>query len=131
MNQTYLVTQFTTGLYHDVLLEVQKMLNFTTVLYKRKEIAWGFVYPQGNGSYEADGIVGDIFFGRADLIVAPVTFFLRRALYIDYLPPLTPKYIGLYISSIKSKEAMNLYVFIKPFRYSQLIFYLHNTKLCY
>ena len=92
------------------------MLNFTTVLYKRKEIAWGFVYPQGNGSFKADGIVGDIFFGKADLIVAPVTLFLRRALYIDYLPPLTQKYIGLYISSIKTKEAMNLYVFIKPFR---------------
>ena len=121
-NQTYLVTDFTMGLYYDVLLEVQKMLNFTTKLYKRKEISWGFVYPQGNGTFEAEGIVGDIFFGRADLIVAPVTLYLRRALYIDYLPPLTQKNIGLYISSVKSKEALNFYAFIKPFRYSSIVY---------
>ena len=37
-NQTYLVTQFTTGLYHDVLLELQTMLNFTTVLTKEEKL---------------------------------------------------------------------------------------------
>ena len=121
-NETYLVTDYTIGLYFDVLLEVQKMLNFTTELYKRKDISWGFVYPQGNGTFEAEGIVGDIFFGRADLIVAPVTLYLRRALYIDYLPPLTQKNIGLYISSVKSKEALNFYAFIKPFRYSSIVY---------
>ena len=55
-NGTYEVTGFTYGLFNDVLDILQDCLNFTTVLYKRKEVAWGYIYPQPNGSYVGTGL---------------------------------------------------------------------------
>ena len=55
-NQTYLVNGYTYGKYNDVLETLQSQLNFTTDLYKRKETAWGYIYPQPNGTYIGTGI---------------------------------------------------------------------------
>ena len=115
-NKTYEVTNYTYGIYFDVLKELEKELNFTTVLYKRKVLAWGFVYPQDNGSFTATGIVGDLFYNKVDLCVAPLATFYRRALYIDFLLPLTQKIIGLYIPTT-SDEDFDFQTFFTPFRY--------------
>ena len=115
-NETFLVTDYVYGIYYDVLLELQKQLNFSTVLYKRKEIAWGFVYPQNDGTFEATGIVGDLFFNRVDMIVAPLAIFYRRALYIDYLLPLTQKIIGIYIPSSASQGKLDFDMIFSPFK---------------
>ena len=116
INETYEVTNYTSGIFFDVLIELQKELNFTTVLYKRKVLAWGFVYPQDNGSFTATGIVGDLFYNKVDLCVAPLATFYRRALYIDFLLPLTQKIIGLYIPTT-SDEDFDFQTFFTPFRY--------------
>ena len=55
-NQTFLVNGFIYGKFHDVLETLQRQLNFTTDLYKRKEVAWGYIYPQPNGTYRGTGI---------------------------------------------------------------------------
>ena len=115
-NETYEVSKYTYGIYFDVLMELQRELNFTTVLYKRKDLAWGFIYPQENGSYIATGIVGDLFFNKVDFCVAPLATFYRRALYIDFLLPLTQKIIGLYIPTT-SNEDFDFQTFFTPFRY--------------
>lgn len=114
-NETYEMTNYTTGIYIDVLNELQNALNFSTIIYKRKVLAWGFVYPQENGSVIATGIVGDLFYNKVDLIVAPMAIFYRRALYIDYLLPITRKIIGLYIPTT-SEENFDFLTFLNPFR---------------
>ena len=43
----------------------------------------------------------------ADLLIAPLTVLYRRALYIDFLPPIGQTLIGMYISSESSKESVN------------------------
>ena len=116
-NETYLVTDYVYGIFFDVLMELQKQLNFTTILYKRKEIAWGFVYPQNDGTFEATGIVGDLFFDKVDMVVAPLAIFYRRALYIDYLLPLTQKIIGIYIPSTASQGKFDFDMVFSPFKY--------------
>ena len=115
-NETYLVTDYVYGIFHDVLMALQKQLNFTTVLYKRKEIAWGFVYPQNDGTFEATGIVGDLFFNKVDMVVAPLAIFYRRALYIDYLLPLTQKVIGIYIPSSAAQGKFDFDMIFSPFK---------------
>ena len=50
-NETYLVNGYTYGLFHDILKVLETRLNFTTNIYKRKVTAWGYVYPQDDGSY--------------------------------------------------------------------------------
>ena len=112
----YLVTDFVSGLYHEILLELEKKLNFTTSIYKRKDGGWGFVYPSVNGSFTATGMVGDLFFNRADLVVASLTMMLRRALYIDYLLPLTKEDVGLYIQSGNVESGFNFQLYTTPFR---------------
>ena len=55
-NQTFLVNGYIYGKFHDVLETLQRQLNFTSDLYKRKEVAWGYIYPQPNGTYRGTGI---------------------------------------------------------------------------
>ena len=113
-NETYEVTRFTYGLYNDLLNILQDRLNFTTVLYKRKEVAWGYIYPQNNGSYVGTGLIGDIFFERADIAVAPFLYVIDRALYVNYLLPISPYWTAIYIP-ISDNEEIDFNTYITPF----------------
>lgn len=115
-NETFLVNDFISGIYHDLLLSLQKQLNFTTSVYKRKERSWGFVYPQSNGSFIATGMVGDVYFKRADIIIAALALVHRRALYIDFMVPLSSFKIGLFLPTHFSENQFDFYVYLAPFR---------------
>ena len=115
-NQTYLVTHLTSGIFFDVLVYLQNSLNFSTHLYKRSDNGWGYVYPQANGSLRATGMVGDLFFGRADLVVTSLSILYKRAIYIDFLIPIQNDYNGLFIPSGHSEKHFQFGLFFQPFR---------------
>ena len=115
-NQTYQVNDFTYGLFHDILEILQDGLNFTTILYKHKNVNWGSVRPQPNGSFEGTGIVGDLFFKRADIVVASLHNRIDRALFIDFLPPCQIFNAELYIPN-SNRESIEFEIFIAPFTY--------------
>ena len=115
-NQSYQVNEFTYGLFNDILKILQNKLNFTTVLYKRKEPAWGYIYPQANGSYKGTGAIGDIFFKRADLAVGPFYNVIDRARYVNYLPAIRPYLAAIYIP-ITKEESIDFDTYIAPFTY--------------
>ena len=115
-NQTYLVNDFMNGLYHDILLELQMQLNFSTSVFKRKVESWGFVYEEPNSTFRVTGMVGDLFSKKVDLVIAPLTMIIERAIYVDFMPPLTPYELGLFIPDIGSKEEFDLDIFINPMR---------------
>ena len=74
---------------HEILKHLEKSLNFTSKLYKRRIEAWGTpeVYP--NGSIEiSDGMVRDLMPGKADMIVAHMDIIHSRKLIIDFLHPI-------------------------------------------
>ena len=112
-NETYEITGFTYGLFHDVLMTLQDRLNFTTVLYKRKKVSWGFINEK-NGSYEGIGIIGDIYYGKADIGVAPFSMIIERAIYIDYSPPISQEFQGIYIP-ISNNEHITFDTYLAPF----------------
>ena len=116
-NESYRVNGFTYGLFNDILEIMQDELNFTTVLYKRKEPAWGYVYPQANGSYRGTGAIGDIFFKRADLAVGPFYNVIDRARYVNYLPDIRPYLAATYIPTT-IEESINFDTYRAPFAYS-------------
>ena len=116
-NQTYLVNRYINGLYYEVLHELEKHLNFSSVIYKRKVTSWGFVYPQDNGSVIGTGIVGDIYFKRADLIAAPLTATYSRSLHIDFMPPITRQIIALWIANQDSQEDFDFDTFVTPLNF--------------
>ena len=90
-NETYLLNGFTYGIYHDVLNVLQNHLNFSTQLFKRKDGAWGMVYPQDDGTFKTVGFVGDLFLKKADFAIASLIILEDRAQFVDYLPAM-----GLY-----------------------------------
>ena len=113
---TYLMTQFTHGKFYDIFLYLQKYLNFTTIFYKRKDDEWGYVYPQPDGSIRATGMVGDIYYGRADLVVAGLSLLYKRKLYIDYLTVIESQYDGLFIPSENKEVDFQFTILFQPFR---------------
>ena len=63
------------------------------------------------------GILGDIFFKRADLVVAPIGIFFDRAKFVDFLPELEKYSAGLYIpSQEKAPKSFNFKTFFQPLR---------------
>ena len=95
---------------------MQNELNFTAEIYKRKDNGWGQVYPQKDGSFHASGMVGDVFFGRADVIASTLTVTIKRSLSIDYLNPIAPDVVGLFIPSGISKGKFEFGILFHPLR---------------
>ena len=104
-NETYLLNGFTYGIYHDVLNVLQDHLNFSTQLFKRKDGAWGMVYPQDDGTFRTVGFIGDLFLKKADFAIASVITFNGRAQFVDYLPAMG-RYQGKY--SLQQKPVSSL-----------------------
>lgn len=73
------------------------------------------IYPQPNGTFHGTGIVGDIFFKRADLVVAPLMITFERANFINFLPPLNPEYAGLYVLKMSGHQTLDFHLIISPF----------------
>ena len=114
-NKTFLVNEFASGSFIDILKVIQDQLNFTSLLYKHEETAWGDFQISSNGSINGTGIVGDVYFKRADLASAAIAMTQTRLQYIDYLPPLAPYELGLYISSNDISLRFDYLLFFKPF----------------
>ena len=115
-NETYLVNDYVYGICIDVLKELESELNFTTLIFKRKTEAWGFVQEWPNGTFTGSGMVGDIFFKRADLVVTSLSIIPERAKYVDFLPPLVSKIRGIFIAREASFESIQIATFARPFR---------------
>ena len=69
-SQTYDVTKSSQGLYYDMFLILQEMLNFTATLHKRKDGKWGPVTVFPNGTILAAGIIESVTSGFSEMIVA-------------------------------------------------------------
>ena len=97
-NDTYQINGFTSGLIHDVMLNLQERLNFTTVLYKRKIDIWGSgLINSKNETYKENGMLGDIFFKRVDIGVVPFIMTIERANSVDFLYPIKDSIDGIFI----------------------------------
>ena len=114
-NETYLVNGFISGIHYDILTALQNQLNFTTRIYKREDGIWGFVQKHSNETYTASGMVGDLFYQNADLIVADLTFNLDRNIFIDFTIYINPDDYGLYIMSHFEAMELDYDLFLAPF----------------
>ena len=115
-NDSYEITKYTYGSYKDILLMLQEQLNFTTVLYKRREEVFGRIYPQSNGSYKGTGLIGDIFFKKADIAVTTLWYGIDRARYVNFLPPIQPYWSAVYIPLTDNEDGIDFGTYFFPFR---------------
>ena len=123
-NDTYLINGYTSGIYQDVLEIFEKRLNFSTLLYLRGDGVWGNVYHMTNGTTFGTGIIGDLYYNRVDLAIAPLYIKHSRGLYIDYLPPLDPYLIGIYTPRIGDSESYDFAAFLSIFSTELWVFIL-------
>ena len=67
---SYEVTHSTDGMHYELYLIMQKFLNFTASLHKRKDGKWGPTTILANGTIQAVGITESLTSGFADMIVS-------------------------------------------------------------
>jgi hypothetical protein len=113
-NDTYDVTGLTNGIFHETLMALQAELNFSTNIYKRQDGIWGLPQVLPNGDIELTGMLENIVNGTADMIVASLAILPERAVFLDYLPPITSEVGALYIKQDDITEYFEMWTFIYP-----------------
>ena len=68
-SETFDVTKSVDGMYYEMFLIMQKRLNFTATLRKRKDGKWGPTTVLENGTIITDGIVKSLTSGFGEMIV--------------------------------------------------------------
>lgn len=66
----YNVTNVVQGMFYDLLLYMQKDLNFTTEILKRPHYEWGTVEQLANGTLATSGMIQSLVNGDAEMICA-------------------------------------------------------------
>ena len=112
-NQIYDVTNSVTGAFIDVLHSLEKIYNFSTKFYHRKDGKWGSgILP--NGTIGAEGMLLNLEDGSADM-VAPFTMVTSRLGFMDFGPVLTTSYLTLYIPRYDKFENVDWMAYVEPF----------------
>ena len=111
----YDVTNLVSGPFHDILKILERSLNFTIKLYKRKSGGWGLPIKYPNGTIEiSSGMVKDLANGLADLIATSMTMNYERNLVMDFLIPVAPANLGVFTKKRTLAVGLDFDVFIKP-----------------
>uniref|UniRef100_T1L122 Glutamate [NMDA] receptor subunit 1 n=1 Tax=Tetranychus urticae TaxID=32264 RepID=T1L122_TETUR len=102
----------------DFLVDLSRRLNFTYTLYQVADGVYGN-FEHVNGTNEPKvwtGLVGDLIYKKADMIVAPLTINPERSLFIEFSKPF--KYQGITILEKKLPKRAGLASFLQPFEES-------------
>ena len=114
-NETYDVTSIVSGTYIDVLHNLEKSLNFSTKVYKRKDGVWGVPKTLQNGTIILNGIMKSITESHVDMICASLGQIQSRISYVDFLVPMNHAYASLFIANSRNFDIIDWSVYLSPF----------------
>uniref|UniRef100_A0ABD2WUB3 Glutamate [NMDA] receptor subunit 1 n=1 Tax=Trichogramma kaykai TaxID=54128 RepID=A0ABD2WUB3_9HYME len=99
----------------DLLRELSKTINFTYSLYLSSDGEFGSYSFQNTSSTKKEwtGLIAEIVYEKADMIVAPLTINPERAEFIEFSKPF--KYQGITILEKKPSRSSTLVSFLQPF----------------
>ena len=115
-NQTYDLTTRATGVYVNILQSLEKLHNFSTKFYQRKDGKWGSGIL-ANGTKGAEGMLMNLVEGSADM-ATPLTMSISRIEFIDFGPPISVEFLGLYIPRHNKWENIDWIGFVMPFTWN-------------
>ncbi|XP_059473836.1 glutamate [NMDA] receptor subunit 1 [Neocloeon triangulifer] len=100
----------------DLLMQLSTTINFTFNLALSPDGQFGshiIKNTSGGGKKEWTGLIGELVYDRADMIVAPLTINPERAEFIEFSKPF--KYQGITILEKKPSRSSTLVSFLQPF----------------
>ncbi|KAH9528882.1 Glutamate receptor ionotropic, NMDA 1 [Dermatophagoides farinae] len=104
----------------DLLIQLAAQLNFTYTLHQVEDGFYGsYRFNDKTGHHEWTGLLGELYYDRADMVVAALTITPERSLAIDFTKPF--KYQGITI--LQKQQAIHrlghpLTSFLQPFQNS-------------
>ena len=114
-NETYDVTSIVSGSYINALKHLEKSLNFSTKLYKRKDGLFGMPKIFSNGTIILNGMMKSIVESHVDIICAAMGILPIRHAYVDFLVPMSQKVASLFIANNKNLAITDWTVYLTPF----------------
>ena len=72
-NQTYDKTEIVDGYFIDSLHSIERVYNFSTKLYKRRDGGWGMPQELVYGGFRPTGMLQNLYEGSAEFIWAPLS----------------------------------------------------------
>ena len=112
--KTFLANGFTYGIFNDILQRLEKQHNFSCQLYIQNPRKWGKVVFHDNGSVDANGMLGEVFLGRADIAATSITITKSRLRYLDFLPPMATEVITIVVPTNAVMESLDYWLFASP-----------------
>ena len=112
--KTYIANGFTYGIFNDILQRLEKQHNFSCQLYIQNPRKWGKVVFHDNGSVDANGMLGEVFLGRADIAATSITITKSRLRYLDFLPPMATEVITIVVPTNAVIESLDYWLFASP-----------------
>ena len=80
------VNGYTFGTFNDVVTILEERLNLSIDLFRQETEEWGDAYVDLNGSIVTTGLVGDIYWKRADIAATSMSFTRSRADFLSFQP---------------------------------------------
>ena len=102
----------------DLLQQLAYQMNFTYTLYQVEDGLYGsYTYNRKTGKHEWTGLLGELYYGRADMVIGALTITPERSIAIDFTKPF--KYQGITI--LQKRQAIQrtrhpLTSFLQPFQ---------------
>ena len=131
INETYDVTDIVSGSYVDVLKQLEKFLNFSTKIYKRKDGVWGMPKTLSNGTITLDGMLKLLVEYPIDMICAPLSRIPARFHIVEFLKTITREHSALYIANTNDNdeeyETFDWKVYLTPFSLKLWVFIIGSA----
>ena len=108
-NDTFDVTKYTQGTFHEFYQTVLRHHNATVSYYKRNDGIWGSLV---NGSM--NGMFSNLVQEKADMILASLTRTNNRNEYADFLPPIHHDYDSIFIKVPEDQNDWSWFVLLNP-----------------
>lgn len=99
----------------DMLLKLSQEMHFTYDLHIGFDQKFG-IWQYENSSKVWDGLVGELVYRKADMVIAPLTINPDRAKVIDFSKPF--KYQGIAMLQKKMPKGAKLDSFLQPFQHN-------------
>ena len=129
INDTYAISGYTYGLFHDVISLLGERLNFTCQMYTQKHVTWGRFHKYPNGTVNVPGWLKEIYWNTADISVSSIAMSSLRVGFIKFLHPIGSEDISIVIPRRAISEELDYALYLSPLHLELWLFIIGLTTI--